>query len=216
MKLSSPAVDISVLSFPIAGKDIFGNEKPLVLEIGFGEGEFLINAARRDSARNYLGLEIKRGRFRKAVRTAEKFSLENLKFIHIEAEIAIRQVFGERVFDLVLVNFPDPWPKKKHSKHRIFNPEFIDLLAKTLMGNGRAEIKTDQLNYIQQIVSEFGKSDLFCPEYPPPGFIEARKEQMESKFEKQFRDASQKIFSTVFLNVPMKTCGSDNSGTHIL
>ena len=205
MKLTDSAVDISLFSFPIAKEDIFCNKNPLVLEIGFGEGEFLINAARCDGSRNYLGLEIKRGRFRKAVRAAEKLSLENLKFVHIEAEIALRQVFRERMFDLVLVNFPDPWPKKKHSKHRIFNREFIGCLAKVLTGSGRTVIKTDQLSYIEQIVSEFERSGLFRSAYPPPGFIETRKGETETKFEKHFRQASQKIFSAVFLNLPSRT-----------
>lgn len=205
MNLSDPAVDISLFSLPIGKKDIFLNEKTLVLEIGFGEGEFLINAARSDGSRNYLGLEIKRGRFRKAVRTAEALSLQNLKFLHIEAEIALRQVFRERIFDLVLVNFPDPWPKKKHSKHRMFNQEFISYLAKVLTGGGRTVIKTDQLSYIEQIVSEFERSGLFRPTYPPPGFIEAQTGETETKFEKHFREASQKIFSAGFLNLPSQT-----------
>jgi len=93
MKLTDPAVDISLFSLPIGKKDIFCDEKPLILEIGFGEGEFLINAAQCDASRNYLGIEIKRGRFRKAVRAAEELSLENLKFLHVEAEIALRQIF---------------------------------------------------------------------------------------------------------------------------
>ncbi len=205
MNLSDPAVDISLFSLPIGKKDIFLNEKPLVLEIGFGEGEFLINAARSDGSRNYLGLEVKRGRFRKAVRTAEALSLQNLKFLHIEAEIALRQVFRERMFDLVLVNFPDPWPKKKHSKHRMFNQELISCLAKVLTGGGRTVIKTDQLSYIEQIVSEFERSGLFRPTYPPPGFIEAQAGETETKFEKHFREASQKIFSAGFLNLPSQT-----------
>ena len=205
MNSSGPAVDISLFSLPIGKKDIFPNEKPLVLEIGFGEGEFLINAARSDGNRNYLGLEIKRGRFRKAVRVAEAFSLKNLKFLHIEAEIALRQVFGERMFDLALVNFPDPWPKKKHSKHRMFNQEFINCLAKVLTGGGKTVIKTDQLSYIEQIVSEFERSGLFRPAYPPPGFIESQTEETETKFEKHFREASQKIFSADFLNLPSQT-----------
>lgn len=191
-----------MFSLPIGKKDIFCDEKPLILEIGFGEGEFLINAAQCDASRNYLGIEIKRGRFRKAVRAAEKLSLENLKFLHVEAEIALRQVFRERMFDLVLVNFPDPWPKKKHSKHRMFNREFISCLAKVLTRSGRTVIKTDQLSYIEQIVSEFKRSRLFRPVHPPPGFIEARREETETKFEKHFREASQKIFSAVFLNLP--------------
>ena len=205
MKPSGPAVDISLFSIPIGKKDIFCNEKPLVLEIGFGEGEFLINAAKRDGSRNYLGLEIKRGRFRRAVRAAEELSLENLKLLHIEAEIALGQVFRERMFDLVLVNFPDPWPKKKHSKHRMFNREFISRLAKVLTANGKTAIKTDQLSYIEQIVSEFERSGLFRPAHPPPGFVEARREETETKFEKRFREASQKIFSAVFLNLPRQT-----------
>ena len=205
MNSSDPAVDISLFSLPIGKKDIFRNEKPLVLEIGFGEGEFLINAAKSDGSRNYLGLEIKRGRFRKAVRTAEALSLQNLKFLHIEAEIALRQVFRERTFDLVLVNFPDPWPKKKHSKHRMFNQEFISCLSKVLTGGGRTVIKTDQLSYIEQIVSEFERSGLFRPTYPPPGFIEAQTGETETKFEKHFREASQKIFSADFLNLPSQT-----------
>ena len=205
MNLSDSVVDISLFSLPIGKKDIFRDEKPLVLEIGFGEGEFLINAAKRDGSRNYLGLEIKRGRFRKAVRAAEALSLENLKFLHIEAEIALRQVFRKRMFDLVLVNFPDPWPKKKHSKHRIFNQEFISCLAKVLAGGGRTKIKTDQLSYIEQIVSEFKRSGLFRPAYPPPGFIETQTGETETKFEKHFREASQKIFSADFLNLPSQT-----------
>ena len=205
MNFTDSAVDISLFSFPITKEDIFGNRNPLVLEIGFGEGEFLIDAAQCDRSRNYLGLEIKGGRFRKAVRAAEKLSLENLRFIHVEAEIALRQVFGEKMFDLVLVNFPDPWPKKKHSKHRMFNREFIGCLAKVLMGGGSTVIKTDQLSYIKQIVSEFEKSGLFRPAYPAPGFIEARAGEAKTKFEKHFREASQKIFSAVFLNLPPQT-----------
>jgi len=202
MKLTDPAVDISLFSLPIGKKDIFCDEKPLVLEIGFGEGEFLINAAQCNASRNYLGLEVKRGRFRKAVRAAEKLSLENLKFLHIEAEVALKQVFREKMFDLVLVNFPDPWPKKRHLKHRMFNREFISCLAKVLTRSGRTIIKTDQLSYIEQIVSEFKRSHLFHPEHPPPGFVEARRGETETKFEKHFREASQEIFSAVFLNLP--------------
>lgn len=191
-----------MFSLPIGKKDIFCDEKPLVLEIGFGEGEFLIDAAQCDASRNYLGIEIKRGRFRKAVRAAEKLSLQNLKFLHIEAEIALRQVFRERMFDLVLVNFPDPWPKKRHSKHRMFNREFISCLAKVLTKSGKTIIKTDQLSYIEQIVSEFKRSRLFLPAHPPPGFVEARRGEKETKFEKHFRETSQEIFSAVFLNLP--------------
>jgi len=205
MKLTDCVVDISRFSFPIGKKDIFHSEKPLVLEIGFGEGEFLINAALGDKNRNYVGFEVKGGKFLKAVRETEKLSLENLKFVHVEAEIALRQVFRERMFDLVLVNFPDPWPKKKHSKHRMFNREFIYCLAKALKKSGKIIIKTDQITYIEQIVCEFKRSRLFRLACPPPGFTEAQKEEIETKFEKHFREDSKKRFCAIFLNFASQT-----------
>ncbi len=194
------AFDVSRFLFPIDKKEIFGNEKPLALEIGFGEGEFLINAASQDKSRNYLGIEIKRGRFRKALRTARKLSLENLKFVHIEAAIALRQIFSKNTFDLAFVNFPDPWPKKKHLKHRIFNGEFISHLSEALCAGGRIVIKTDQLGYIEQIVSEFEKSALFRPVYAPAGFIEAGREEPKTKFERLFRENSQRIYIAALIN----------------
>ncbi len=200
MKSEDYVLDVSSFIFPVRKREIFRREKPLILEIGFGEGEFLINTARSDIERNYLGIEIKAGRFRKAVRDAARLPLNNIKFVHIEASIALRQVFEKNIFDSIVINFPDPWPKKKHSKHRVFNSEFIDCMANALAAGGRAAIKTDRIEYIEQIACEFEKSGLFRSLYPPPRFVEADRGELETKFEKQFRKDSQKIFSAVFLN----------------
>lgn len=196
-----PALDLSPHVFPVGREDIFGDRKPLALEIGFGEGEFLINEARENGDRNYLGLEIKGGRFRKAVEAAKKLSLRNVKFAHIEAEIALRQVFGRNLFDLALINFPDPWPKKKHSKHRMFNRRFIGHLSGALERNAKAVVKTDQLRYMEEIAGQFRASSLFRPVCPPPGFTEDTGRGAKTKFEKLFRENSEKIFTAAFVNL---------------
>ncbi len=201
MKFEDCVLDVSSSTFPVNKRRIFSGEKPLILEIGFGEGEFLINAARSNEEKNYLGIEIKAGRFRKAVRTAMNLSLDNIKFVHIEASIALKQVFEKRTFDSILINFPDPWPKRRHSKHRVFNSEFIGCMANALVVGGKVSIKTDQLEYVKQIVRVFEQSGLFRSLYPTLGFVEVEKGKFETKFEKQFRKASQKIFRAVFLNL---------------
>ena len=194
------ALDLSEHTFPVGGKDVFGDQKPVALEIGFGEGEFLMDEARADGTRNYLGVEIKAGRFRKAVRAAEKLGLENLKFAHVEAEAAVRQIFAENMFDLVIVNFPDPWPKKRHSKHRMFGPRFIEALSRVLAKNARAVIRTDHLDYMKNTAEEFASSGLFRPVHSPPGFTEDSCPRARTRFERMFREDSRKIYSAAFVN----------------
>ena len=201
MKRGDPALDLSRYAFPVGGDDIFGDDKPVALEIGFGEGEFLISEARENETRNYLGIEIKGGRFRKAVEAAKKLRAGNARFAHIEAGIALRQVFRENMFDLAFINFPDPWPKKKHSKHRMFSRRFIGHLSGVLAGGGRTVVKTDQLRYMEEIAEEFRASGLFRSACPPPGFTEASGDEAKTKFEKLFRENSEKIFTATFVNL---------------
>lgn len=200
MTLRGPYLDLSEYAFPVGGKDVFNNEKPVTLEIGFGEGEFLIDQARSDATRNYLGLEIKAGRFRKAVRAAEKLGLENLKFAHMEAQMAAKQIFAENMFELVVVNFPDPWPKRRHLKHRMFGPRFIEALSRVLEKNARAVIRTDHLEYIEKTAEEFASSGLFRSVHSPPGFAEDPVPRARTKFEKMFREDSQEIYAAAFVN----------------
>lgn len=205
MKPEDPALDLSLYTFPVGGEEIFGNGRPVALEIGFGEGEFLINEARENESRNYLGVEIKGGRFRKAVGAAKKLCRGNARFAHIEAEIALAQVFRENTFDLVFINFPDPWPKKKHSKHRMFNRRFIGLLSGALAAGGKTVVKTDQLPYMEEIAREFCASGLFRSACPPPGFTEVSGGEAKTKFEKLFRENSERIFTATFVSPARRT-----------
>lgn len=200
MKPDGPALDLSLHTFPVGREEIFGDDRPLALEIGFGEGEFLINEARENESRNYLGVEIKGGRFRKAVEAAKKLRAGNARFAHMEAEIALTQVFRENMFDLVFINFPDPWPKKKHSKHRMFNRRFIGRLSAVLAAGGKTVVKTDHLPYMEEIAREFRASGLFRSACPPPGFTEASGGEAKTKFEKLFRENSERIFTATFVN----------------
>ena len=73
--------------------------------------------------------------------------MRNLKLIHIEASIAVEQIFCKEIFDMVYINFPDPWPKEKHTKHRILNYEFLKKLYRIMKKDGIVEFVTDSEEY---------------------------------------------------------------------
>lgn len=194
-------IDPSISVFPVNFYQIFKNENPVALEIGFGEGEFIVDLAFKNSNWNFVGIEIKRGRFKKALKKAKKHDIQNLRLVNIEAEIALKQVFAKNAFQTAYINFPDPWPKNRHSKHRLFNQKFIKELSKVMLRNGKAIIKTDHMEYISQIINEFNTSGLFRSDYSRIGFEAYEKNLIETKFEKEFKKEGRKIYTATFTNI---------------
>lgn len=193
--------DPSCFIFPVNPALIFKNSNSSALEIGFGEGEFILDISSKNPNKNYIGIEIKTGRFKKAVRKAGKQCLNNLKLLNIEASIAINQIFSKNSFDTVYINFPDPWPKNRHSKHRLFNQSFIECLSKILRNSGTVRVKTDHNKYLIKIINEFENSSLFYNNFFKSGFIKDKRSDFETKFEKEFKEIGKEIFFTTFTNL---------------
>ncbi len=125
--------------------EVFGREAPLHVEIGSGNGFFLAGMAQAHPERNWLGLEI---RFKRVVLTARK-----LKHGGVEAHARIARydvhwledLFDEATLAGLYVNFPDPWPKARHAKHRVLGPEFMGQVARLLAPGAELRVKTDHL-----------------------------------------------------------------------
>jgi tRNA (guanine-N7-)-methyltransferase len=193
-------LDISNYYIPLDLSVVFGNKNEFVLEIGFGDGDFLIEMAQRHPEKNFLGIEIKTKRFKLAVKKAEEEKNGNIKFLHMNAGIAIEEIFTEDIFSQVYINFPDPWPKDRHRKHRIVNREFLQKLSKTMKKNGLLEIASDHKNYITHSLDEFNEITFFKSEYPPPGFLHNVPNRPYTKYEKEFRREGREIFYLRFTN----------------
>lgn len=149
-KTPSPCMlDISRHLLPIKEVEIFGDSYPLMLEIGFGEGEFICHMAKKNSKWNFVGIEIKYFRFKKALNLLQKHRISNVKLIHIEASIAVQQVFDKKIFHGVYINFPDPWPKEKHTKHRLINERFLNSIYSVMKPKAILEFVTDSLSYTE-------------------------------------------------------------------
>ncbi|MGA1863353.1 tRNA (guanosine(46)-N7)-methyltransferase TrmB [Deferribacter thermophilus] len=136
---------------PINFKEIFNNSNPVNVEIGIGNGEFIVHYAQKWPNENFLGFEVVKKVIRKAINRVEKNNLKNVKLIHFDAKFFI-SIFEDNSVKRFFVNFPDPWPKKKHHKRRLLKPEFLKLLSDKLIKNGELFIATDHEDYKNEIV----------------------------------------------------------------
>jgi tRNA (guanine-N7-)-methyltransferase len=122
--------------------EVFGNDKPLHIEIGMGKGKFISTLAQMNPDINYVGIEKYSSVLLRAVEKQDELQLGNLRFIRMDAE-NICVVFAKDEVDRIYLNFSDPWPKDRHAKRRLTSRQFFARYDEILKKSGRVEFKTD-------------------------------------------------------------------------
>ncbi len=125
--------------------------RPVVLEIGFGRAELVLDLAEAHPEQRFLGVEASRKRVAKAARRVESRGLGNVKLVHAPAEYLLERVLVAESIAECWINFPDPWPKKRHFKRRLFQPGFVAQLARVLEPGARLHVATDHAGYAEWI-----------------------------------------------------------------
>lgn len=120
----------------------FGNDHPIILELGCGKGEYTIGLAKRNPNKNYIGVDIKGARFWRGAKTALNEDLKNVAFLRSQIEL-VDQLFGENEVSEIWITFPDPQIKYKRTKHRMTNPDFLKKYKQILKPEGLVNLKTD-------------------------------------------------------------------------
>lgn len=124
-------------------KEVFGNEKPLYIEVGMGKGRFITEMAIQNPDRNYVGIEKYSSVLLRALEKRSQLpQLDNLLFLRMDAE-ELPEVFGEAEVSGIYLNFSDPWPKDRHAKRRLPSKEFLARYDQILKPDGTVEFKTD-------------------------------------------------------------------------
>ena len=136
-------------SAPLDLPRIFGRIAPLDVDLGCGDGDLLSELARRKPDRNFLGVEKLASRVAKACRKAA--ALENVRVLKVENSYAVRHLLPENCVETFYLLFPDPWPKRRHQRRRIVQPDFLDSIHRALAFSGIFRIATDQADYFKQI-----------------------------------------------------------------
>jgi tRNA (guanine-N7-)-methyltransferase len=138
-------------SRPMSLQQIFGREAPVVVEIGFGNGDHLLARAQAEPGTDFLGVEVHRPGAGRVLNRAAAADLRNLRVACHDAVEVLRGWLPERCLAEILVYFPDPWPKKKHHKRRLISPSFATLAASRLAPGGLLKLATDWAHYAGQM-----------------------------------------------------------------
>ncbi|MBV1922726.1 MAG: tRNA (guanosine(46)-N7)-methyltransferase TrmB [Flavobacteriaceae bacterium] len=174
----------------------FKNDKPIVLELGCGKGEYSVNLAEMYPEKNFLGIDIKGARFWRGAKTALEENLTNVGFLRTQIEL-VDCFFEENEVDEIWITFPDPQIKYKRTKHRLTNLEFLDKYKKILKPDGVVHLKTDSefmhgytLGVLQglDLNIEYAHHDVYGNEYTPKEVT-----QIQTFYEKQYLEKNKKI-----------------------
>jgi tRNA (guanine-N7-)-methyltransferase len=161
---------------------VFSVDRPLEVELGSGDGTFLVDLAKSYSERNFIGIERLLGRIRKMERKARRAGLTNLRGLRIESSYFLQHLIPPHSVMALHIYFPDPWPKRKHRRHRLINEEFPQLAHQALALGGTVYLRTDDRDYFEQMNRVFGASPFFQPTETPADMA-----GLLTDFERDFR-----------------------------
>lgn len=172
-----------------------GPERPIEVDLGCGDGRFLLEMAARFPERDFLGVERFLGRARKVCRKGGRLGLANLKVLRLESAYTLEWLLPEAAVSRVHLLFPDPWPKKKHHGRRLVTRAFCGGLRRVLVGGGEFLFKTDHGGYFDEAVERVRESGHFAERgWPEKGFF-----YPETDFERQWSEAGRTIHRARFV-----------------
>jgi tRNA (guanine-N7-)-methyltransferase len=140
---------------------VFPKPQTLEIELGCGDASFLVEYARRNPGKNFIGVERLLGRISKLDRKGRRAGLMNLRGVRIESSYFLRWLLPPHSASALHVYFPDPWPKKKHRRHRLINEQFPALAGTALAPGGVVFLRTDDMDYFRQMTEVFGADKNF-------------------------------------------------------
>lgn len=151
---------------------LFGSDRPVEMELGAGDGSFLIEYAAQNPNRNFVGVERLLGRLRKIDRKGQRRGLGNIRGLRLEAAYVVEWMVPEGSLDALHVYFPDPWPKRRHWRRRLINTTFAASAWKALRPGGVLYLRTDHEGYFQQMIQVLAACPSFIPVQEPPGLLD--------------------------------------------
>lgn len=177
---------------------LFGQVGPIELEIGCGKGGFLLRQARAHPDRNYLGIEWANKFYKFAADRMARWGITNVRIFRTDARHFVIHRLPPSILSALHVYHPDPWPKKRHHKRRLFSPEFVEAAIRVLRPGGRLAVQTDHAEYAEVIRerlcarSEFEPMPFDDPDY---GTV---KERTETNFEIKYLREGRPIYRFAF------------------
>ena len=161
--------------FTVDPRALFGRDAPLELEIGAGRGDFIIDRAAMMPASNFLAIELAASVAQLMAVRAGRRGIDNLRVIRMDARPLVNLMLAPRSISACHIYFPDPWPKERHVKHRLFTPALVRGLTRVLRPDAPLYVATDVRDYAAAIfpmieAAGFARSDTPVPGATATGF----------------------------------------------
>ena len=177
---------------------LFGRQASRVVEVGFGNGDTLVELATRSPDRDFIGIEVHPPGVGHCLLAVDAAGLANVRVIAGDAVEALANRIPTASLDEVLLYFPDPWPKKRHHKRRIVQPAFAASVASSLKPGGRFKLATDWEPYAAWMLEVLNAAPDFANAAPDRGCVE-RPERDATRFERRGRRLGHRVFDLEFL-----------------
>ncbi|OWA06347.1 tRNA (guanosine(46)-N7)-methyltransferase TrmB [Streptomyces sp. CS113] len=184
--------------------ELFGNARPVVLEVGFGMGEATARMAAADPDTNILAVDVHTPGQGNLLGLAERQELSNIRVGNGDAIILLREMLAPDSLAGLRVYFPDPWPKKRHHKRRLIQPEFLSLAATRLAPGAVVHCATDWEPYAEQMLDVLTAHPDFENTVPGGGFAPRPEHRPLTRFEGQGLDKGHVVNDLLFRRVPHK------------
>ncbi|MFJ3944818.1 tRNA (guanosine(46)-N7)-methyltransferase TrmB [Streptomyces griseoaurantiacus] len=181
--------------------ELFGNDRPTVLEIGFGMGEATAAMASADPETNILAVDVHTPGQGNLLNLAEARGLNNIRVGNGDAIILLREMLPPDSLAGLRVYFPDPWPKKRHHKRRLIQPEFLTLAATRLRPGALVHCATDWEPYAEQMLEVLTAHPGFTNEHPGGGFAPRPDFRPRTRFEGQGLEKGHVVNDLLFRRV---------------
>ncbi|MDX2939464.1 tRNA (guanosine(46)-N7)-methyltransferase TrmB [Streptomyces ipomoeae] len=184
--------------------ELFGNDRPVVLEIGFGMGEATARMAAADPETNILAVDVHTPGQGNLLNLADRGGLSNIRVANGDAIILLREMLGPDSLDGLRVYFPDPWPKKRHHKRRLIQPEFLTLVASRLKPGAIVHCATDWEPYAEQMLAVLTAHPDFENTRADGGFAPRPGFRPLTRFEEQGLDKGHVVNDLLFRRVQQR------------
>ena len=177
---------------------LFGNANPVIMEIGFGDGEATWRMAKAHPEENYLGVEVHRPGVGRLLLNIGEQGIENVRIACTDAVELLRERVPEQSLQGIRIYFPDPWPKKRHHKRRIVQPAFVALAARKMHPGGLLHLATDWEPYAEHMLEVMRDSAEFENLSPAGGFCARPDWRPPTKYEQRGERLGHRVSDLVF------------------
>ena len=194
----SPKYQLDLADQPWNWESCFGRAADVIVEIGFGMGQTLLTTADAAPQSNFLGIEVHRAGIGNLAMGLHEHQIENVRIAPYDAVEVLQHGIGAETLAGVNIFFPDPWPKARHQKRRLIQPEFIRLLVSRLRPGGWLHLATDWEDYASQMLEVLSQHPDLVNLDPDGGYIARPESRPLTKFEQRGLNLGHAVWDLMF------------------